>query len=67
MSKKERFYASLPAKFNRQSYLEVAEQHGVNPKTAERYISEFQKAGMIQHEAHNEYVKDSEEVEEMKS
>jgi len=65
MSKKERFYASLPAKFNRQSYLEVAEQHGVNPKTAERYISEFQKAGMIHREAHNEYVKDSEEVEEI--
>lgn len=64
LSKKERFYEALPVKFNRQSYLEVAEKHGVNPKTAERYISEFQKAGMIHRDAHNEYFKEGEDIEE---
>lgn len=65
LSKKERFYEALPAKFNRQSYLEVAEKHGVNPKTAERYISEFQKAGMIHRDAHNEYIKEVEDFEKI--
>lgn len=70
LGKKERFYEALTAKFNRQTYLKIAKQTGVNAKTAERYITEFQKSNLIYREAHNEYVKDiedSKEIEESKS
>ncbi|HEY3373387.1 MAG TPA: DUF3987 domain-containing protein [Prolixibacteraceae bacterium] len=49
------FYEKLPEQFDRQSYLKVAEELGINPKTAERYIKLFQPK-LLNH-AHNAYTK----------
>jgi len=49
------FYEGLPAKFDRQGYLKVAEKLGINPKTADKYINLF-KTKLLDHE-HNEYRK----------
>lgn len=38
---KLKFYQSLPTSFKRQDYLKVANELKINPKTAEKYISDF--------------------------
>jgi len=50
------FYEKLPQKFDRQCYLKVAESLGIQPKSAEHYITQF-KQKLIGHDGHNEYTK----------
>lgn len=56
-SNKQLFLDALPKEFNRKGYLEVTAKMGLNPKTAEKYLTEFKKAGWINHEGHNKYSK----------
>ncbi len=56
-NKKERFYEALPDNFNRQTYLEIAQQLGVNEKTAEGYITKFVKVDLLFRDEHNAYLK----------
>ena len=50
------FYEKLPQKFDRQGYLKIAESLGIQTKSAEHYITQFQ-AKLIRHDDHNEYTK----------
>ena len=52
---KLKFFEKLPPQFDRQAYLKVAEELGIHPKTAEKYISQF-KTKLLNHE-HNQYTK----------
>jgi len=52
---KLKFYDKLPHQFNRQGYLKVAEELGINAKTAEKYIGLF-KPKLLNH-LHNDYTK----------
>jgi hypothetical protein len=54
---KEQFFDALPPGFNRQDYLKLAETLGINPKTAEGYISRFKKNGLIHHPKQDHYIK----------
>lgn len=54
---KLKFYEALPDQFDRQGYLKVAADLGLNPKTAEKYIGQF-KDKLLQHE-HNLYRKNT--------
>lgn len=56
-SNKQLFLDALPKEFNRKGYLEVTAKMGLNPKTAEKYLTEFKKAGWINHAEHNKYTK----------
>ena len=56
-SNKQLFLDALPKEFNRQDYLKIVENLGIKAKTAEKYLSEFRKAGLILHEGHNKYSK----------
>lgn len=49
------FYEKLPLKFDRQGYLKVAAELGIQSKSAERYIKQFQPK-LLSH-AHNAYTK----------
>jgi hypothetical protein len=51
------FFDALPKEFNRKDYLDVALKMGVKKKTAENYISDFKKAGLLNHVAFNKYAK----------
>ena len=46
---------ALPKNFNRQDYLLKAKELNIPEKTAEGYITNFVKAGLIHREAHNNY------------
>ena len=50
------FYEKLPQKFDRQCYLKVAAELGINPKNAEYIIGQFQPK-LIKHDEHNNYTK----------
>jgi len=52
---KLKFFEKLPPQFDRQGYLKVAEELGIQPKTAEKYIGQF-KPKLLNHE-HNLYSK----------
>jgi hypothetical protein len=52
---KLKFFEKLPPQFDRQGYLKVAEDLGIHPKTAEKYIGQF-KSKLLHHE-HNQYSK----------
>ena len=52
---KLKFFEKLPPQFDRQGYLKVAEELGIHPKTAEKYIGQF-KPKLLHHE-HNQYIK----------
>jgi len=52
---KLKFFEKLPPQFDRQGYLKVAEELGIHPKTAEKYIGQF-KPKLLHHE-HNQYSK----------
>jgi len=54
---KEQFFDALPPTFNRQDYLKLSETLGINPKTAEGYISQFKKKGLIHHPKQDHYIK----------
>lgn len=53
---KLKFYDKRPKQFNCQAYLETAKQLDIKDKTAEKYISQFCKGGLLDHE-HNAYRK----------
>ncbi|MBD3629835.1 MULTISPECIES: hypothetical protein [Cyclobacteriaceae] len=59
MNKKEKFLYALPQTFNRQKYLEVAKVMSIPAKTAEGYIANFVKSGLIHREAHDQYINTS--------
>jgi hypothetical protein len=52
---KLKFFEALSDQFDRQGYLKVAANLGINPKTAEKYIGQF-KDKLLYHE-HNLYRK----------
>lgn len=58
---KQQFYDKLPDTFNRQTYLDCSATLGIVPKTAEKQIASFIKAGILQREAQNLYKKQSNE------
>jgi len=49
------FFEKLPQQFDRQGYLKVALELGIQPKAAEKYIAQF-KPSLLDHE-HNLYTK----------
>ena len=51
------FLNSLPAEFDRQTYLSVAQQLRITPRTAESYIHRLCASGQLQHPAYGSYVK----------
>lgn len=55
LNRKERFLESLPVKFSRQDYLDLATKQSIPHKTAEGYITKFVEAGLVHREAHNDY------------
>ncbi|MEX2335708.1 MAG: DUF3987 domain-containing protein [Fulvivirga sp.] len=55
-NRKEKFLYTLPKIFNRQKYLEVAGSLSIPAKTAEGYITEFIKKGLIHREQHDHYL-----------
>lgn len=59
LNKKERFLEQLAIKFTRQDYLEVADKLKIPHKTAEGYITNFVKTGLVHRDAHGKYEKPS--------
>ena len=57
-NQKQQFLNMLPAEFDRQTYLSVAEKLKIPAKTAEKQIARFAKAGLINHYAQNQYRKE---------
>lgn len=55
-NRKQKFLDALPQEFNRQQYLEVAKQMNIPDKTAEGYITEFGKSGLIHREKQDHYI-----------
>lgn len=55
-NRKQKFLEALPKNFNRQKYLEVAKALNVADKTAEGYITEFAKKGLIHREMQDHYL-----------
>lgn len=51
------FLNSLPAEFDRQTYLSVAQQLRITPRTAESYIHRLCASGQLQHPAYGSYIK----------
>jgi len=58
-NKKERFLDELPYKFTRKDYLNAANNLTINHKTAENYITNFVKGGLIARESQNNYINPS--------
>jgi len=58
-NKKEKFLEKLPHTFNRKKYLEVAQYLSIVDKTAEDYIANFVKRGLIHRECKNQYINTS--------
>ena len=54
-NRKEKFLDGLPKTFNRKKYLEVASSLAIPNKTAEGYITEFKKKGLIHREKQDHY------------
>lgn len=55
-NRKEKFLQQLPHSFNRQKYLEVAKMLAIPDKTAEGYITEFVKKGLVHRESQDQYI-----------
>jgi hypothetical protein len=58
-NQKQQFLNMLPAEFDRQTYLLVAQKLNIPAKTAEKQIARFAKTGLINHFAQNQYRKTS--------
>ena len=56
-NQKQQFLNMLPAEFDRQTYLLVAQKLNIPAKTAEKQIARFAKTGLINHFAQNQYRK----------
>ena len=54
--KKEQFLEKLPYKFNRQIYVALGISLGIPDKSAQRYIGDFVKNGIIESPGHNSYI-----------
>lgn len=65
-NKRERFYEALPPKFNRQGYLEIAGTLGIKDKTAQGYITNFVKGGLLHRDEKDSYFKETEELKDSK-
>lgn len=59
LNRKERFLESLPKEFNRQEYLDIADQCQIPHKTAEGYITKFVEVALLYREAHGQYINPS--------
>lgn len=57
-NRKQKFLDALPKKFNRQDYLIKAKELNIPEKTAEGYITNFVKAGLIHREKKDCYEKE---------
>ncbi|TRX51881.1 DUF3987 domain-containing protein [Fulvivirga sp. M361] len=67
LNRKEKFLSQLPKRFNRQKYLETATSLNIPHKTAEGYITDFCKSGLIHRESQDNYINTSiEDVEDIK-
>ncbi|MGE5518864.1 MAG: DUF3987 domain-containing protein [Candidatus Dadabacteria bacterium] len=55
-NRKEKFLELLPAEFNRQGYLQVAQQLKIADKTAQGYIRKFVLAGIVLNDYHDHYL-----------
>ena len=55
--KRQAFFAALPDTFDRAAYLQAAASLSISEKTAERYISELCKSGLLDHPAIDNYSK----------
>lgn len=58
-SRKERFLDELPSTFNRRTYVAIADSLSIPDKTAQAYISQFVKAGILNSPAHDQYLNPS--------
>lgn len=56
----------LPQQFNRQGYLDVATQLGVKDKTAQGYITNFVKGGLLYRDEKDSYTKPYKEIQDTK-
>jgi hypothetical protein len=56
-NRKEQFYAKLPDKFSRLEYVQVAVAMQIPDKTAQRYIAELCKSGLLIHEKQGSFAK----------
>ncbi|NPD86437.1 DUF3987 domain-containing protein [Lentimicrobium sp. L6] len=65
-NRKERFLEQLPLNFNRQKYLDVANSLSIPYKTAEGYITEFYKKGLIHRESQDQYINLTKETQDSK-
>ena len=67
LNRKEKFLSQLPKRFNRQKYLETATSLNIPHKTAEGYITDFCKSGLVHRESQDNYFNTSiEDVEDIK-
>ena len=67
LNRKEKFLSQLPKRFNRQKYLETATSLNIPHKTAEGYITDFCKSGLVHRESQDNYMNTSiEDVEDIK-
>lgn len=55
-SRKERFLDALPYRFNRQGYLATALKLSIPDKSAQGYITDFVKAGVLEKEGQDLYI-----------
>lgn len=56
-NRKERFWQLLPAKFNRQHYLKIAQELNIPDKTAQAYITALIKEGKLERDKQDAYIK----------
>ena len=70
LNRKEKFLSQLPKRFNRQKYLETATSLNIPHKTAEGYITDFCKSGLVHRESQDNYfntsIEDVEDIKEIK-
>jgi len=55
-NRKERFLDALPYEFNRQGYLAIAKGMNIPDKSAQGYITEFVKAGVLDKPGQDQYI-----------
>ena len=65
-NKRERFYEMLPQQFNRQGYLDIATRLGIKDKTAQGYMTNFVKGGLLHRDEKDSYTKPQRETQDSK-
>jgi predicted transcriptional regulator len=55
-NRKERFLDALPYEFNRQGYLAIAKGMNIPDKSAQGYITDFVKAGVLDKPGQDQYI-----------